>query len=55
MEGLLIEIAKDSALAGFGIFVVWRMSVVMIVLAKSLTKVAEANAGTLEHAVDAQK
>lgn len=55
MESLLIEIAKDSALAGFGIFTVWRMSVVMIVLARSLTKVAEANAVTLQDAVDHPK
>lgn len=48
MEAILLEVASESALAAVSMFAIYRMSVVMISLAQSLTKIAESITSTIQ-------
>lgn len=55
MDALLTELAKQSPVALLGLFAIWRMSIVMIVLANALVTVATASSDNVSELVEYQK
>ncbi len=54
MDALLTELAKQSPVAVVAIFSIWRISIVMMVLANALVEVATANSENVSDLVEKQ-